>query len=49
MLLGLCLLAVVVLGSIKVFEHYEGEGRSPYEKVEDELGQDGRKARAHSR
>jgi hypothetical protein len=36
-LLGLCLLAVVVFGSIQVLEHYEGEGRSPYEKLEDEL------------
>ncbi len=37
MLLGLFLLAVVVFGSIQVVEHYEGEGRSPYEKREDEL------------
>lgn len=36
-LLGLCLLAAVVFGSIQILEHYEGEGRSPYEKLEDEL------------
>jgi hypothetical protein len=36
-LVGLCLLAVIVFGSIQVLEHYEGEGRSPYEKLEDEL------------
>lgn len=36
-LLGLGLLAVVVFGSIQVLEHYEDEGRSPYEKLEDEL------------
>lgn len=38
-LLGLCLLAVVVFGSIKVIENYEGDGRSPYEKHEDEFEQ----------
>ncbi len=38
-LLGLGLLAIVVFGSIQVFERYEDEGRSPYEKVEDELNQ----------
>jgi hypothetical protein len=36
-LLGLCLLAAVVFGSIQVLEHYEDEGRSPYEKLEEEL------------
>jgi len=35
-LLGLCLFALVVFGSIKIVEHYEGDGRSPYEKLEDE-------------
>lgn len=38
--LGICLFAVVVFGSIKVFEHYEGDGRSPYEKHEDEFEQE---------
>jgi hypothetical protein len=38
--LGIFLLAVVVFGSIKVFEHYEGDGRSPYEKHEDEFEQE---------
>ena len=38
-LLGLGLLAVVVFGSIKVLEHYEGDGRSPYEKYEDKFEQ----------
>jgi hypothetical protein len=38
-LLGLCLLAIVVFGSVKVFEHYEGEERSPFEKLEDEFEQ----------
>jgi hypothetical protein len=38
--LGICLLAVVVFGSIKVFDHYEGDGRSPYEKLEDEAEQE---------
>jgi len=37
MLLGLGLLVVTVFLSIKVFQHYEGDGRSPYEKREDEL------------
>jgi hypothetical protein len=37
---GICLLAVVVFGSVKVFEHYEGDGRSPYEKLEDEFEQE---------
>jgi len=36
-LLGLCLLAVAVFGSIKVIERIEEDGRSPYEKLEDEL------------
>lgn len=39
-LLGLCLLVVVVFGSIQVLERYEDEGRSPYEKLEDELGEE---------
>ena len=39
-LLGLCLLAAVIFGSVKVFDRYEGEGRSPYEKVEDEFEQE---------
>ncbi len=40
MLLGLCLLAVAIFGSVKVIDHYEAEGRSPYEKLEDELEQE---------
>lgn len=39
-LLGVCLLAAVVFGSVKLVEHYEGNGRSPYEKLEDELSQE---------
>jgi hypothetical protein len=41
-LLGLCLFAAVVFGSAKVFDHYEGEGdgRSDYEKGEDEFQQE---------
>jgi hypothetical protein len=38
-LLGLSLLALVVFGSIKLSEHYESAGRSPYEKQEDEFEQ----------
>jgi hypothetical protein len=38
-LLGLCLLAGVVFASIKVIAHYEGDGRSAYEKHEDEFEQ----------
>jgi hypothetical protein len=38
-LVGLCLLAAVVLSSIKVLEHYEEDGRSPYEKHQDEFEQ----------
>jgi hypothetical protein len=38
--LGVCLLAGVVFGSIKVFKHYDRDGRSPYEKVEDEFEQE---------
>jgi hypothetical protein len=38
-LLGLCLLAVVVFGSIKIFDHYEGDSRSAYEKQEDKFEQ----------
>lgn len=36
-LLGLCLLAAIVLGSIEVVQRYEADGRSPNEKLEDEL------------
>lgn len=36
-LLGLCLLAAIVFGSIEVWQRYEADGRSPYEKLEDEL------------
>jgi hypothetical protein len=36
-LLGLCLLAAVVFGGIEVLQRYESDGRSPYEKLEDEL------------
>jgi hypothetical protein len=39
-LLGLCLLAVVVFGSAKLFEGHEGDGRSDYEKGEDEFAQE---------
>jgi hypothetical protein len=35
-LLGACLLAVVVFGSVKVLRHYSRDGRSPYEKMTDE-------------
>ena len=38
-LLGFCLLAVVVFGSIKVFEHHE-DGGSDYEKIMDERSQE---------
>jgi hypothetical protein len=38
--LGVCLLAVVVFGSIKVFQHYNRDGRSPYEKLDDEFEQE---------
>lgn len=34
-LLGLGLLVVTVFGSVKVFQHYESDGRSPYEKFVD--------------
>lgn len=34
-MLGLALLAVVVFGSVKVFDYYERDGRSPYEKFVD--------------
>jgi len=33
--LGLVLLAVVIFGSVKVFDYYERDGRSPYEKFVD--------------
>jgi hypothetical protein len=39
-LLGLGLLAAVVFGSIKAFDHYERDGRSPYEKLDDEFEQE---------
>jgi hypothetical protein len=39
-LLGLCLIAVVVVGSVKLFESHEGDGRSDYEKGEDEFQQE---------
>jgi hypothetical protein len=38
--LGVGLFAVVVFGSIKVFDHYERDGRSDYEKGEDEFEQE---------
>jgi hypothetical protein len=37
--LGVCLFAVVMFGSIKGIERYEDDGRSPYEKQEDEFEQ----------
>lgn len=39
-LLGLCLLAAVVFGSVKLFASHEGDGRSDYEKGEDEFAQE---------
>jgi len=39
-LVGICVLAVVVFGSIKVFDRYEQDGRSPYEKWDDEFEQE---------
>jgi hypothetical protein len=36
-LVGLGLLAAIVFGSIAVLRHYESDGRSPYEKREDEF------------
>jgi hypothetical protein len=39
-LLGLCLLAAVVFGGIEVIQRYEGDGRSPFEKLEAELEDD---------
>lgn len=38
--LGLGLLAAIVFGSIKVFDYYERDGRSPYEKLDDEFEQE---------
>jgi hypothetical protein len=35
-LLGICLLAAVVFGSVLVVEHSSDEGRSAYEKLEEE-------------
>jgi hypothetical protein len=40
MALSVGLLAVIVFGSLKVFEHYEQDGRSPYEKWEDKFEQE---------
>jgi hypothetical protein len=40
LLFGLCLIAVVVFGSIELFESHEGDGRSDYEKGEDEFEQE---------
>jgi hypothetical protein len=40
LLAGLCLLAVLVFGSVKIAERHEADGRSPFEKLEDELEQD---------
>jgi hypothetical protein len=37
-LIGVVLLAAVVFGSVKVFQHHGGDGRSAMERVEDELG-----------
>lgn len=41
-LLGLGLLAVTVFGSVKVFQYYERDGRSPYEKFLDSSESSGR-------
>ena len=41
-LLGLGLLAVTVFGSVKVFQYYERDGRSPYEKFVDSSESSGR-------
>jgi hypothetical protein len=38
-LLGICVLALVVFGGVKAFEHYQDDGRSAYEKQEDEFEQ----------
>lgn len=35
-LLVLCGIAAAIFGSVKVVDHYQDAGRSPYEKVEDE-------------
>lgn len=35
-LIGICLLAGIVVGSVKLFERYESDGRSPYELMEGE-------------
>jgi len=35
-LIGACLLAGIVFGSVKLVERYEGEGKSPYELMEGE-------------
>lgn len=40
LLLGLGLPAAIVFGSVEVFDYYERDGRSPYEKFEDESEQD---------
>ncbi len=38
--LGAILLAVVVFGSAKAFERYNRDGRSPFEKLEDDFEQE---------
>jgi hypothetical protein len=40
LVLSVCLLAAAMFGSVKVFEHYGGDGRSAYEKLEDQLAQE---------
>jgi hypothetical protein len=35
-LLGICLLAALVFGSVLAVEHYSDAGRSAYEKLEEE-------------
>jgi len=38
--LAVCLLAVLVFGAVKAFDDYNSDGRSPYEKLEDEFEQE---------
>ncbi|HEY0390091.1 MAG TPA: hypothetical protein VGC63_00095 [Solirubrobacterales bacterium] len=40
MALGICVLSAVAFGSVKIFDHYEGDGRSDYEKGQDEFEQE---------
>jgi hypothetical protein len=40
LLLGLVLFAAIVVGSIEIVDYYERDGRSPYEKWEDEAAQE---------